>query len=64
VYFVDEHGLDTYDLKLVAGENFAPTDVNWRERSENEWPDKTLITRAMAETLFPDDPDSALGKTV
>ncbi len=64
VYFVDEHGLDAYGLKLVAGENFAPTDIGWRERASTEWPDKTLITRAMAETLFPDDPDSALGATV
>ena len=32
VYFVDEHGLDTYGLKLVAGENFAETDINWRQR--------------------------------
>ena len=27
VYFIDEHGLDTYGLKLLAGENFAPTDI-------------------------------------
>lgn len=64
MYFVDENGLDTYDLKLVAGENFAATDVIWRERGAMDWPDKTIITRAMAETLYPDDPDSALGKTV
>lgn len=64
VYFVDEHGLDTLGLNLLAGENFRATDVNWRERSETRWPGKTIITRAMAAALFPDDPDSALGKTV
>jgi len=39
-------------------------DIVWRERTSTEWPDKVLATRAMAEALFPDDPDSALGKTV
>jgi len=64
VYFVDEHGLDTYGLNLLSGENFSETDIVWRERSDLQWPDKAIITRAMAEALFPDDPDSALGKTV
>ena len=64
VYFVDEHGLDTFGLKLLAGENFSATDIQWRERGDNEWPDKTIITQAMAAALYPDDPDSALGKTV
>lgn len=64
VYFVDEHGLDTFGLNLLAGENFSATDVNWREKGDTVWPDRTIITRAMAEALFPDDPDSALGKTV
>lgn len=64
VYFVDEHGLDTYGLNLVAGENFSATDVLWRESTETSWPDKTIITQAMAEALFPDDWRSALGKTV
>ncbi|NIP16837.1 MAG: FtsX-like permease family protein [Xanthomonadales bacterium] len=63
VYFVDEHGLDAFGLKLVAGENFSPTDVGWRELTSNDWTDKTIITFAMAEALEPDDPLSALGKT-
>jgi len=63
-YFVDEHGLDTFGLKLLAGENFSATDVIWRERSDTSWPDKVMITNATAEALFPDDPQSALGKTV
>ena len=64
LYFVDEHGLDTFGLNLVAGENFSATDIGWRERSSTDWPDKTIITRATAEALFPDDPEGALGKTV
>ena len=64
IYFVDEHGLDTLGLNLLAGENFSPTDIAWRERTATDWPDKALVTRAMAEALYPDDPDSALGKTI
>ena len=64
LYFVDEHGLDTYGVNLLAGENFSASDVAWRERAATEWPDKTIITRAMAEAMFPDDWASALGKTV
>lgn len=64
VYFVDENAIDTYGLNLIAGENFAPTDVTWRERTATQWPGKTILTQAMAETLWPDDWRSALGKTV
>ncbi len=64
LYFVDEHGLETFGLNLLAGENFSATEVEWHEISATEWPARILITRAMAEALYPDDPDSALGKTV
>ena len=64
VYMVDEHGLDTLGLNLIAGENFSATDIGWRDPSDTDWPDKAIITRAAAEALFPDDPDSALGNTV
>jgi putative ABC transport system permease protein len=64
VYFVDEHGLDAFGLNLLSGENFSATDVGLRDRTSTEWPGKTLVTRATAETLFPDDPMGALGKTV
>ena len=64
VYFVDEHALDTFGLNLIAGENFSATDVGWRDPSDNDWPDKVIITRATAEALYPDDPDSALGSTL
>lgn len=65
VYMVDDHGLNALDVELIAGENFAPTDIRWREPAQSNWPDKTIITKAMAESLFPDDPwESAVGKTV
>ena len=64
VYFVAEHGVDTFGLNLIAGENFSATEVEWRERSSTEWPANILMTQAMAEALFPDDPAGALGQTV
>jgi putative ABC transport system permease protein len=64
LYFIDEHGLATYDVKLLAGENFNATEIGWRELGATGWPDKTIITKAMAEALFPDDWRSALGKTI
>ncbi len=64
LYFVDEHALDTFGLNLLAGENFSVTEIEWRERGDTAWPGRAIITRAMAESLFPDDPDGALGKTV
>lgn len=65
VYFVDEHALDTYDLKLAAGENFAPTDITWRDGGASDWAATTLITVELARDLFgEDDWAGAVGKTV
>lgn len=64
VYMVDEHAIHTFGVKLLAGENFSASDIVWRERSQSDWPDKTIITQAMAQALFPDDPFSAVGKSV
>ncbi len=65
VYFVDDHAIATYDLKLVAGENFAPTDVEWREGGNTGWAPTTLITVELAKDLFGEDNwESAVGNTV
>lgn len=64
LYMVDEHAIKTMGLELIAGNNFATTDIEWRESSQTTWPANTIITQAMAEALFADDWQSALGKTV
>jgi putative ABC transport system permease protein len=65
VYMVDEHGLNALDVEIVAGENFAKTDIGMRVVGQVKWPDKTILTKAMAENLFPDIPyGSVVGKTV
>lgn len=65
VYMIDEHGLETFDLDLIAGENFSATDITWRQRSQGSWPDKIIISKAMAESLYPEEGwEYATGKTV
>jgi putative ABC transport system permease protein len=65
VYMVDDHGINALDVEIIAGENFAPTDISLREVGQVNWPDKTILTKVMAENLFPDIPyASVVGKTV
>ncbi len=65
IYFVDEHGLDTFGVDLIAGKNFAATDVAWDDPDSSTWPDTGIITRALATTLFPDNAaEDAVGKIV
>jgi putative ABC transport system permease protein len=63
IYFVDEHGLETFGLTLAEGENFAPNQVDWVRREKNEWPPVAIVSRALAQDLFPDEEGSYLGKT-
>ncbi len=55
VYFVDEQGIDTFGVNLTDGRNFMPTEILWfdPESGGPQWPDKTILTQAMAEALFP-----------
>ena len=54
IYFVDEHGLETFGMNLVDGENFTPAQVSWDSDSDDFWPATVIITQALAEDLFPD----------
>jgi putative ABC transport system permease protein len=66
VYFVDEQGIDTFGVNLTGGRNFTPTEILWfdPEGGGPRWPDKTILTQAMAEELFPESPHDVIGKTV
>ncbi len=60
MYFVDEQGLDTFGAKLAEGRFFTADEITFREPGDNSWPPVTVITRALANKLFPGE--SAVGK--
>jgi putative ABC transport system permease protein len=75
VYFVDEHGIDSYGTHLVAGRNFKAEEITDRESGSVDWPPEIIITKAMADKLFPaqdpigkqmflSDPDKTKPQTV
>ncbi|GHF95714.1 ABC transporter permease [Thalassotalea marina] len=64
IYMVDEHGIDTLGVNLIAGQNFTQQDIAWRGAQDTKWPPKAIVTKALATSLFPDDWQSAVGKTV
>jgi len=64
IYFVDEHGIDTFASTVIDGANFTPNQVTWKVEDDNTWPAYGIITEALAKELFPDEPESVVGKTV
>jgi putative ABC transport system permease protein len=57
IYFVDEHGLNTLGAKLVAGRNFRADEFSERDRNVQGWPPGVIISKPLAEKLFPgEDP--------
>ena len=64
IYFVDEHGVDTFDLEVIDGENFAPGQVTWASPEDNAWPAYGIITEALGKELWPDEAGSYVGKTL
>lgn len=64
VYMVDEQGIDALGVELIAGDNFAASDIIWRADDDVAWPDKIIITKVLAESLFKGEWRQALGQTV
>ncbi len=66
LYFMDEQGIDTFGVNLIAGRNFTPTEVSWYDpTSERRWPNQIIISKAMAEEFFPDiSPEETVGKII
>ncbi len=64
IYFSDEHAIETFGTNLVAGENFAADEITWNNREVSTWPATGILTRALAEELFPEETGSLVGKTV
>ena len=63
-YYVDEHALDALDLELVAGRNFVATDVRQRPAGDFSVNPQVIITLALAERLFPENPLAAINNTI
>jgi len=63
IYFVDEHGVDTFASNIIDGKNFTPNQVAWSIEDDDTWPADAIITEALGEDLFPDEEGSYVGKT-
>lgn len=66
VYFVDEQGVDTFGVNLVAGRNFETTEIMWFDpEADRAWPEIIIVSKALGESLFPDTPlNEIVGKTI
>ena len=61
-YFGDEHALNTLGVKLIAGRNFSPSEIVERNANTSPPASGLIITRALADRVFPGG--GALGKSV
>lgn len=61
VYGADEHFVSTLGLKLIAGRNFRADEVQNSGQREVVTPPVTIVSKAMANKLFPNG--DALGKS-
>jgi len=64
IYFVDEHGVETFDLELVDGRNFTPEEITWPSVDDDTWPAYGIITEALGKEMWPDETGSYVGKTM
>ncbi|HEY1900684.1 MAG TPA: FtsX-like permease family protein [Steroidobacteraceae bacterium] len=62
IYSVDDHGLATYGLNLVAGRWFAAEEVGEIRIREIKFPPSVVVTQSVANALFP--AGNALGQVL
>jgi len=62
MYIVDSHALDTYGVKLIAGRDFKPEEIEDHAFGDRLQPKVVIVTKALADKLFPDG--DALGKPI
>lgn len=64
-YKFDHHGIETFDLTLIAGQNFSSEEVLWQDESTSSWPSQVILSKATAQALFGDQQwQKAVGKTI
>jgi len=61
-YYMDEHGLNTFGIKLLEGRNFRPEEVIVGNDFTGNGPNTIIVSQALADALFSDG--GALGETV
>ncbi|GLQ96964.1 ABC transporter permease [Dyella mobilis] len=61
-YFGDDQFLSTLGLHLIAGRNFTAADVVNKGFRDNSQPDIIIVTKALADKLFPQG--NAVGKVI
>jgi putative ABC transport system permease protein len=62
VYFADEHGLHTLGARLIAGRDFTADEITDRTENDNGEPSVLIVTKALADKLFP--AGNALGQSI
>jgi len=63
IYFVDEHGVETFASNIIDGKNFTPDQITWQSEDANTWPAYGIITEALGKKLFPEEQGSFVGKS-
>ena len=61
-FSADENGLETLDLKLVAGRNFRADEITFQGMTSDGYMPVVLVSQALADELFPEG--DALGKMI
>ena len=62
---IDDHGLRSLGIELIAGRNFLPEEVTWRLPFGGTSPNQVLLSEQLAEHLFPEVPlTEVVGKQV
>ena len=62
IYTVDDHGLATFGMNLIAGRWFTASEVGEIRNNEVKFPPAVVITQSIAKALFPGG--NALGQTL
>ncbi len=62
LYFVDDRALAVMGVRLIAGRDFRTDEIRTTDEDDIAWPSQVIITRALAEKLYPDG--SALQKPI
>lgn len=61
-FMVNEDGVEALGLEMVAGRNFTADEIGWRGLTDSTYPDRVIISQALADALFPDG--DAVGQLV